>query len=295
MNTTTDVGSQSMVAPLKRVIMKNPTSAWLDQNTVGAQWQTLNYNQEPDLTAANNEHKSFVEILESLGVEVLGLPVDETTGLDSVYTHDPAISTNNGVVLLNMGKDERKPEAAAMERALDDWGVPIAGWVDGDATAEGGDLLWLDEQTLVAGVGFRTNQAAVSQLRNLLGPTGVEVIEAHLPYWRGPDCVLHTMSLISMLADDLAVVHREWLPVPLYKALVERGIELIDIDPGEADTQACNVLAVSPRVVVMLEGNPKTAKRLEQAGCEVHTFKGENISLCGDGGPTCLTRPLLRR
>jgi len=295
MNQTINVGSQSMVSPLKRVAMKDPQTAWRNQAQVNAQWRTLNYNSEPDLKLAAKEHQTFVDILESLEVEVLRLPVDEATSLDSVYTHDPALVIDDGVVLLQMGKQDRRSEAPAMGKALGQWGVPIVGWIDGDATAEGGDLLWLDERTLVAGVGFRTNRAAVAQLRAILEPRGVEIIDAHLPYWRGPNHVLHTMSLISMLADDLAVVHREWLPVPLYQALVDRGVELIDIDPNEAETQACNVLAVAPRVAVMLEGNPETAKRLRASGCEVHTFKGEHLSLCGDGGPTCLTRPVLRR
>jgi len=289
------IGGQSMVAPLQRVIVKDPAAAWQTQERVASQWQQLQFNDQPDLALAQQEHDEFVSAVSRLGCEVLRMPASGSTTIDSVYTHDPAILVDGGLVLLRMGKAARRPEANAFAAIAEDWDLPVVGWIDGEAMAEGGDVFWLDAETLVVGVGFRTNQAAVDQLTALLGPRGVTVLAVHLPYWRGPEHILHTMSFISMLDDDLAVVQRDLLPVPLYLALEERGVELIDVAEGEFETQACNVLAVAPRKLVMLDGNPLTQARIEAAGCEVETFSGTNISLCGDGGPTCLTRPILRR
>jgi N-dimethylarginine dimethylaminohydrolase len=167
--------------------------------------------------------------------------------------------------------------------------------VGGAATAEGGDMVWLDSRTLVVGRGFRTNAAGVAALRELLAPLGVAVIEVHLPYGNGPGDVLHLMSLISLLDRDLAVVYRRLLPVPLFELLSARGIELVDIPDREYPSQGCNVLALAPRAVLMLAGNPETRRRLQQVGCAVQEYEGSEISLKGSGGPTCLTRPLLRR
>ena len=181
-----------------------------------------------------------------------------------------------------------------MADALKGWGVPILGFVDGNATAEAGDMIWLDPQTLLVGRGFRTNQAGIDRLSELLGPLNVSVIAVPLPYWSGPEDVLHLMSLVSLLDVNLAVVYRRLLPVPLFELLQDRGIALVDVPEEEYMTLACNVLAVAPRRLVMVAGNPVTRSRLEAAGCAVWEFEGDEICIPGAGGPTCLTRPLLR-
>ena len=172
--------------------------------------------------------------------------------------------------------------------------MPILGAVDGVATAEAGDLIWLDGRTLIAGRGFRTNAAGIERLATLLRPLGIGVIPFELPYWNGPEDVLHLMSFISLLDGGLAVVYRRLLPVPLFELLAERGIQLIDVPDEEYGTLGCNVLAVSPRKVIVVRGNPVTRRRLEAAGCTVTDFDGTEICIPGAGGPTCLTRPLLR-
>jgi dimethylargininase len=283
-----------MTAPLKRVVVKRPIDAFRDEAAIAAQWEGLNYTAPPRLDAAEKEFEAFVRVLEDSGAEVLGLPADGRTGLDSIYTHDPCIVAEAGVVLFQTGKIARRGEAPAMADAFETWGVPVLGIIDGAATAEGGDLLWLDHETLAAGRGFRTNAAGIEALRRLLGPRGIEVLDFHLPYMSGPSDVLHLQSFISLLDDDLAVVYRRLLPVPLFERLIERGIEMVDVPEEEFPTQGCNVLAVGPRRVVMLERNPVTAGRLAAAGCAVHVIKGDEIAFKGSGGPTCLTRPLLR-
>jgi N-dimethylarginine dimethylaminohydrolase len=287
-------GSQSMYAPLKRVIVKRPKEAFRNAESIAAEWRSLNYTAPPDLNRAIEEHEHFTNILRSFGAEILFLPEDSRTALDSIYTHDPGIVADAGAITFQTGKEGRRGEGPALKDALKNWDVPVLGTVEGNATAEGGDMVWLDHKTLAAGRGFRTNAAGIAAIRYLLGPHGVQVIEVPLPYWTGPADCLHLMSFISMLDKDLAVVYGKLLSVPFYELLRERGIRLIEIPDSEYATHACCVLALAPRNVVMLKGNPETRSRLEKAGCSVQEYSGEDISFKGTGGPTCLTRPLLR-
>lgn len=287
-------GSQNMVGKLTKVILKRPAQAFQSDEKISREWKMLGFTAPPDLEKAEQEFSWLEEILRQEGVEILYLPADERTTLDSIYTHDPVLITEAGAILLQMGKKERAGEPEAFEEALRSWDVPILGRLTGKATAEGGDLLWLDEKTLVAGRGFRTNQEGIVQLQEILRPLGVKVLSYDLPYWNGPGEVLHLMSFISLLDTDLAVVYKRLLPVAFYKLLLDRGIQLIDIPEEEFATQGCNVLAISPRRVIILKGNPITADRLRQAGCFVYELPGEEIAFKGCGGPTCLTRPLWR-
>jgi len=288
-------GSQSMVAPLRRVIVKRPVDAFRSTEQIGKEWRSLAYARPPELARASADHARFVALMTEAGAEVLYLPADERTGLDSLYTHDPVLITDRGAIIFQMGKPARRGEGSALADALRNWNVPILGSVDGDATAEAGDMVWLDHETLLVGRSFRTNEAGVANLSESLRPLGVEVIPVELPYWNGPQDVLHLMSFISILDTNLAVIYRRILPVPLFELLNERGIELVDVPEQEYGTLGCNVLAVSPRRVIMVSGNPITRSRLESAGCRVSEFDGNEICLPGAGGPTCLTRPLLRR
>ncbi|MCI0411324.1 arginine deiminase family protein [bacterium] len=287
-------GCQSMVAPLRRVIVKSPEVAFRNQSFIDSQWKQLNFVDRPDYEKAINEHEALTEILRSAGAEVLSLDFDRRTGLDSIYTHDPGIITDAGAILFQTGKELRRGEGPAMEDALRDWGIGILGRIDGKGTAEGGDMVWLDKRTLLVGHGFRTNAAGVAALHSMLNPFEISVFGFHLPYWQGPGDVLHLMSLISLLDEDLAVVYRPIMAVPLYELLVARGIKMVDVAEEEFNTLGCNVLALGPRDVLMVEGNPVTRSRLQEAGCKVREFSGKEIAYKGSGGPTCLTRPLLR-
>lgn len=287
-------GGQNMVAPLRRVILKSPDVAFRNQSFIDSQWKQLNYLDRPDYEKAIKEHEAFAEILRAAGAEVLFLDFDRRTGLDSIYTHDPGIISDAGAILFQTGKELRRGEGPAMEEALLKWGVRILGRIEGKATAEGGDMVWLDEHTLLVGQGFRTNGAGVSALRSLLNPFEVNVLEFHLPYYQGPTYVCHLMSILSLLDQNLALVYRPMLPVPLYELLQARGVKLVDVPPEEFDSLGCNVLALAPRHVLIVEGNPVTRMCLEEAGCKVQEFSGNEIAQKGGGGPTCLTRPLLR-
>jgi len=287
-------GCQTMVAALRKVVVKRPEEAFRSGNAIAKEWKHLGYVRPPDYERACSEHAAFVARLTAAGAAVFYLPADERTGLDSIYTHDPALITEAGAVIFQTGKPDRRGEGPAYNDALHGLDLPVLAVIDGEATAEAGDMIWLNRNTLLAGRGFRTNGAGMEALSRLLEPFGVRVVPVELPYWNGPEEVLHLMSFVSLLDDDLAVVYRRLLPVPLYELFKAHRVQLVDVPDEEYRTLGCNVLALSPRNVLMVRGNPITKQRLEKAGCTVSEFEGYEICVPGAGGPTCLTRPLLR-
>ena len=286
---------QSEVGPVSRLAVKHASNAFVNQQAINEQWQDLNYQARPVFERAIEEYDGFVALLEGLGVELEFLPANNRVGLDSIYVRDASVVCGDGLILCNMGKTARRGEPAAQERALRDIGVPIRGAIQQDGRLEGGDVTWIDEGTVAVGRGYRTNDEGIRQLRELLADCVDELIVVPLPHWRGPSDVFHLMSIISPLDRDLMLVYSPLLPVPFREALLARDITLIDVPESEFETMACNVLAVAPRQCVMLAGNPQTRARLAEAGVDVHEYEGREISAKGAGGPTCLTRPIVRR
>ena len=287
-------GCQNMVGPIRRVLVKQPRDAYQSQSQVDEQSPLLNYFGTPDFDKAQAAHESLVSFLESSGAEVHFLPADDSTSLDSVYSHDPCVVTNGGVVLCTMGKVARLPESSAIAKYFESIGVPILGQIEAPGTLEGGDVIWIDERTVAIGEGYRSNAEGIRQIKKILGDLVEEVISVPLLHWTGPADCLHLMSNVSPIDHDLYLVYSRLLPVPFREYLLARDIELIEVPDEEYDSMACNVLAVAPRKVIMLEGNPVTKDRLEEKGVAVHTYDGLEISIKGAGGPTCLTRPFLR-
>jgi len=278
-------GTADMYSRLRRVLVRTPT-------TVG-EFVTEGHWREPDPALLLDQHAEFVRLLGSLGADVV--VADPVDGLvDAVYTHDPMTMTPHGALLYQMRKPVRAAEPAAMRADLERLGVPVLGELTGAAVSDGGDKVWLDKSTFVVGRGYRTNAAAVQQMRALLEPRGVEVVSVDLPHFRGPDAVLHLMSVVSPLDRDLAAVYEPLAPVALLELLDARGIERITVDDDEFETQGANILAVGPRRVVLAAGNDKVRRKLDAAGVEVHVFDGSEVAVKGDGGPTCLTQPLWR-
>jgi len=282
-------GCQSMVDPLRRVLVKRPDRAFAVDDPV--RWH---YVGRPDLEVAQQEHNALVNILSAAGAEVIYHDELQPDRADAVFVHDPAIVTDEGAVVLRMGKDLRRGEEAAMVRRFEELDVPIHYELHGEARAEGGDLLWIDHDTLAVGQGFRTNEEGLKQLREALEPLGVTLMPVPLPYYGGPDACLHLMSSISLVDYGMAVIYLPLLPVPFWQYLRDRDFTFIEVPDEEFESMGTNVLALAPGKCLMLEGNPITRRRLEEAGCEVFTYKGNEISLKAEGGPTCLTRPILR-
>ena len=277
-------GCQSMTSKLRRVLLRNPDEASC------ALWGDYGWRAAPDFAGLLREQDGLCELLASSGAEVVfGEPV--AGGLDAIYTFDPAIVSRRGAIVLRPGKELRRPEAAASAGDMARLGIPIASTLAPPATAEGGDLLWLDEHTLLVGRGYRTNAAGIDALRAAL--PDVEVVEFDLPHYHGPAEVMHLLSLVNLVAPDLAVGYLSLMPVRLVELLHERGVRIVEVPDDEFESMGPNVLALEPGVVIALERNRETQRRLERLGVEVLTYEGTELSK-GDGGPGCLTRPLLR-
>jgi N-dimethylarginine dimethylaminohydrolase len=285
---------QSDILPLRSVLLKHARDAFVDQPTLDASWENLAYLARPDFAAAVTEYEAFRVLLTELGAEVHMAPADPETGPDSVYVRDSAVICDRGAILCNMGKPARDTEPTATERALRSASVPIVGRITGSGRLEGGDVAWIDDRNVAVGLGYRTNAVGIRQLRALLGSEVDRVVPVPLPHWHGPEDVFHLMSMYSPVDHDLAVVYSPLLPVPFRQLLLKKGYELVEVPEEEFESMGCNVLAVAPRKCVVVEGNPVTRRRLEAAGAEVHEYKGREISMKGGGGPTCLTRPLVR-
>jgi N-dimethylarginine dimethylaminohydrolase len=227
-------------------------------------------------------------------VELLYLPEDDTVNMDSIYCRDAAIATDKGMIICNMGKEGRIKEPAAEQRAFEANGIPVLGVITAPGTLEGGDVAWLDEKTLAVGHTYRSNEEGIRQLTNLLAPLGVTVMSVPMPHYKGPSDVFHLMSVLSPVDTNLAVVYSPLIPIVFRNELIARGYELVEVPDQEFDSMGCNVLALAPRVCLMVKGNPITKSKLEKAGCKVIEYEGAEISVKGGGGPTCLTRPVMR-
>ena len=278
-------GSASMVGELRRVLVRRP----LPEDA--AAWRAYGWRAAPDVAAAQAEHEAFCLLLEDAGAEVV-VSEHEPGNPDAIYTYDPTLVGADGAVLLLPGKDGRRREPQATVAALEGAGVPVVGRIELPTTVEGGDTVWLDERTLLVGIGYRTNSGAADALRASF--PGVEVVAFDLPHWTGPGEVMHLMSFISPLDRDLALVYPRIAPTRLMWLLAERGIQVVEVPDDEFETQGPNVLALGPRRALALAGNDETRRRMERAGVDVVTYRGDEISRKGDGGPTCLTRPLWR-
>lgn len=279
---------------LETVFVKKIQDAFVDEASIKEQWKELNYLGKPSLAKGKKEYQAFLDIIQKNGATIQYLPAHAKVGMDSMYCRDAAIATDAGMILCNMGKSQRKAEPKAQKEAFLIEDVPIYGQIEGDATLEGGDVAWLDMTTLAVGHGYRTNQAGFEQLADMVKGLGVEVIQVDLPHYKGVNDVFHLMSILSPIDKNLAVVYSPLMSVKFRNTLLDRGFDLVEVPDSEFDSMGCNVLALAPRVCLMVKGNPITKARLEAAGCTVIEYGGQEISVKGGGGPTCLTRPIGR-
>ncbi len=279
-------GAQSMTSPLRDVLVKRPGGAFgraFDDPAHG-------FRRPVDLDLAQREHDAFVEVLADLGPTVHRLGA-ETDDPDLVYTFDPLLVTDRGAIPLRPGKPNRAEEPALLEAWTTAAGIPTLGRIEAPGTVEGGDTFWLRPDLLCIGRTLRTNGSGVAQLAGLVGGD-VRIFD--VPYWKGDAELIHLLSVISPVADELVVVYLPLLPMGLWELLGDLGVRTIAVPDEEFATLGCNVLTVRPGVAILAEGNPVTAGALAAAGCEVYTYPASQIGINGSGGPTCMTRPILR-
>jgi N-dimethylarginine dimethylaminohydrolase len=281
--------------PLETLMVKTVEKAFVSQDKIRREWKELNYLAAPDFEQAKKEYDRFLALLGEQVADLKSFPENEEVSMDSIYCRDASIATDFGVILCRMGKEGRALEPGAQEDYYRQAGIQILGSIEFPGTLEGGDVAWLDQKTLAVGRTYRTNSQGIAQLKSLLEPRGIEVLVVDLPHYKGKDDVFHLMSILSPVDENLAVVYSPLMPIAFRDELLSRGFELVEVPEEEFDSMGCNVLALGPRSCLMVEGNPVVESRLTKAGCRVELYKGDNISIYGGGGPTCLTRPLKRR
>ncbi len=275
------------------VAIRNPQSSFISEKKLLSEWQDLRFHSKPDFKKAIYEFKLFRELLEDDGIKIIDLPSSPNLTIDSIYTRDSILVCKKGLILCNMGRSSRTPEAQENYNTLASKNYKIAGQIQKPGTLEGGDFIWIDDKHAAVGLGPRTNSHGISQLKEILGPN-IDLHIVKLPEPNHPDDVLHLMSIISPLDKDLALIYRPLMPTLFLNWLNKLGINFIEVSDKEYSNMGCNVLATKPRSIIMLEDLPSIHFELKKAGCKIRTYEGSEISLKGEGGPTCLTRPLKR-
>ena len=284
----------SMVGALKRVLVCSPRTACWHQPERAARWRELGFAHLPDFQKAQAQHDALCRELEAGGALVEDLPPALELSLDAVYTHDASLATDFGLILMRPGKTNRVPEGKHHGSFCQILGISMLAKITAPGSTEAGDMVWLDSKTLLIGHGYRTNAPGIQQMRALLTPKGIEVLSAPLPHGPGPSSCLHLMSLISLLDEKTVLVDLPWLAVETVELLRARDYKFVEIDYSERETLACNVLSLGDHRLLALEENARTNQELRAAGFDVRTFAGSELCINGSGGPTCLTRPLLR-
>ena len=279
---------------LASVYLKSAKNSFLSEEELSEHWETLQYLSKPNFKKSLEEYAAFQTFFIEKNISTCFFPINKKTKIDSIYCRDASIVTDFGIIICNMGKQGRIHEPYAQLEAYKMNNVNILGEIKFPGTLEGGDVAWLDQNTLAVGHTYRTNEEGISQLKGLLQPKGIEIIVVELPHYKGESDVFHLMSILSPVDKNLAVVYSPLMPIKFRNELLERGFQLVEVPEQEFDSMGCNVLAVAPRDCLLVAGNPITRKLLEDAGASVHVYEGNEISVKGGGGPTCLTRPIDR-
>ena len=279
---------------LASVYLKSAKNSFLSEEELSEHWETLQYLSKPNFKKSLEEYAAFQTFFREKNISTCFFPINKKTKIDSIYCRDASIATDFGIIICNMGKQGRIHEPYAQLEAYKMNNINILGEIKFPGTLEGGDVAWLDQNTLAVGHTYRTNEEGISQLKGLLQPKGIEIIVVDLPHYKGESDVFHLMSILSPVDKNLAVVYSPLMPIKFRNELLERGFQLVEVPEQEFDSMGCNVLAVAPRDCLMVAGNPITRKLLEDAGASVHIYEGNEISVKGGGGPTCLTRPIDR-
>ena len=279
---------------LASVYLKSAKNSFLSEEELSEHWETLQYLSKPNFKKSLEEYAAFQTFFREKNISTCFFSINKKTKIDSIYCRDASIATDFGIIICNMGKQGRIHEPYAQLEAYKMNNVNILGEIKFPGTLEGGDVAWLDQNTLAVGHTYRTNEEGISQLKGLLQPQGIEIIVVELPHYKGKNDVFHLMSILSPVDKNLAVVYSPLMPIKFRNELLERGFQLVEVPEQEFDSMGCNVLAVAPRDCLMVAGNPITRKLLEDAGASVHIYEGNEISVKGGGGPTCLTRPIDR-
>ena len=278
---------------IAQVAIRNPESGFVNDKKLASEWKRLRFHSKPNFKDAVIEFTKFRELLEDDDIKIIDLPTSDNLTIDSIYARDSILISPKGLILCNMGRASRTPEAIDNFHTLSKMGHRVAGQIKPPGTLEGGDFIWIDNNHAAVGLGSRTNLEGINQLKKILSP-GIDLHIVKLPEPDHPEDVLHLMSIISPFDKNLALIYKPLMPKSFINWLVNLGMEFVKVSSKEYSLMGCNVLATAPRSIIMLENIPNVENDLKKSGCTVRTYKGDEISKKGEGGPTCLTRPLLR-
>jgi len=303
-------GAQSEYGKLKSVLMHIPGE---EINIVsGSNREDYLFREVPDLDRFKYEHEKFVKILKEEGVRVY-LVEEEVSGElieaiklcpNMVFTRDNGTITKSGAIIGRMKHHARSVEPIIVREALKNIGVPIQAVIEAPAIFEGGDAVWLDEETLMIGYGPRTNEEAVKKvLMEGLGKTFKNLIAVPLPGRR-----VHLDGALMILSDKIAVTRIEDIsmyPSKMYmedgrikiinlaKWLMEKGYELITVNDREDRMFGANLVAIGEMKVLSYLWNRRIMRELEKRGFDVIGVEGYEL-VKGGGGLHCMILPIER-
>jgi dimethylargininase len=229
-----------------------------------------------DVDVARAQHHAYEQALARAGYRIERLDTDSAMP-DSVFVEDMAIVFDELAILTRPGADSRRREMPAIATALAAY-RPLQE-IQPPATVDGGDVLVAGRRVFV-GRSTRTNEAAVIQIRRILGPFGYTVTETDV---RG---CLHLKSAVTSLRDDRLLVNRKWIDPAAFD-----GLTLVDVAPEEPS--AANALRLNDRVIFPT-AFPRTAERLAALGLRIELVEASELAKA-EGAVTCCSVIVERR
>ncbi len=280
-----DVGVTSEYRKLRKVLLCKPDYyRWLPINEPAA--KVMREGQTFELGDAKKQHREFSEALSSAGVEVLYVECRKDRHYQ-VYTRDVGVPTRRGVLLGRFRESARKGEENFAEEAFIKGGIPIIGRVS-EGSLEGGDVHYVDDETLAIGVGARSTLEGIKEAEGTLRGLGLTIIPVEFP-----EGYLHLDLLFVVIGDRICVACIEMLPPSFLEMLKHKKFTMLEVSKEEAMELKSNVLSLDEKTVLSFRENRRLNDKLEALGFEV--LKPEiNIFTRGGGGPRCLTFPLER-
>jgi N-dimethylarginine dimethylaminohydrolase len=244
-----------------------------------------------DLAMIRRQAGGIAEAFGRHGVEVLVAETPAEAPPNVIFMRDLFLMTPQGAVIGRTAARQRAGEERYAAQALAAAGVPILATVTGDAHFEGADALWIADDTVLLGVGFRTDPAGAAAVERVLADQGVRCVSAPL----GPG-VQHLLGAFVPIDDRLAALRSAVAGPELRDVLDRYGYRLIEMpeDPGMLDARGMNFVTLAPGHVLMPAGAPAVRARLEEAGVEVDEVDVSQY-VHADGGLGCLTGIVRRR
>jgi N-dimethylarginine dimethylaminohydrolase len=280
-------GVQSEVSDLASVLLARPVKRMFPGGNAN-DWLLLDW---PNYNLLKAQAARIASFYRSRGIEVFWAESDAPALPNFLFQRDLFFMTPEGAVLARPASRQRSLEARFCAAALSKLGIPILATPRGDAHFEGADALWLDSETVLLGVGQRTNSAGAAFVSSLLAEMRVATITVGLP-----SGVQHLLGVVNFVDYRLAMVRSDKLTVHLRRVLRDAGIEILPIaaDAGVTKNLGMNFVVLSPRVVVMPAGCDSVRTVLHNNGIKVWELDVSEYCKAA-GGLGCLTGILHRQ